>query len=971
MSNNAVNYTFVPPFNPDWGMKRDFKPRVLKVEFGDGYSQRAADGFNNNPVMLSLGWTNLTTAEKDTIIAFLTARKGYQSFWYTYQDETTPKAYVCEEFSYDHTDPTNYTISATFRQVYDIAGSTSTGVGGGGTGGSGGKTSPYQDYKVAISYTLGEYWQDGVKLLGGYPAYSGYTFTRTGTDIVLDTPEAVGLERLRNTDFKTASTWTTGTNWAVSTTAGTATATAANTTLLTSTGALSLIVGRTYRVQFTVSAFTSGSVNIRLGNSAANDVSTVGTSAGTFYYDIKCASVATDNLSFFANTATLTISNVSVKEIEAAGSVTYDIEMAVNGTFDASTGWTSASGASIANHVLALGATSGGNTTRLLGNAITIGEEYEVVVNVKSIDTACTPTVRVGQTGTDSLYISKPLLLGKNIFKFIASVSSTTANTTILNTAGPGTTGTIIEDISIRRMLRDGNLLRSTTDYCPYGNFATLNGRNWTLTGGVTILGIALLGLGGMTFTASGAQSAQQTLSTATLIGERYEATVVVTSETADGLAFRAGTSATPNLYIDNQALAVGTNIIRWTATTANATPVVQLYNNSTGAGTISSISVRKLTMEAFDTFAANTPAIVTGRGFLSHNSATNNVVQSQSFATTWGLVNVSVTSDVMIAPDGTLTADLINEGVAGGIPHNLNVAYTNAATGTFTTSVFAKAGTGQFLQIIDDHLTGATNFCNFDLLNGVVGSATGLTGSMIYYGDGWWRCIVTASAASTSSQTLFLVMVTSNAAGRGQNYLGTGKTIYLWQAQSLNGMFVQGGPIVATTTTGVTTGNSTWQQKLALDTDADFLIFADVNKVWSTSALSSYVVQFSDGTAANTVLLQFASGNQYGTVISASNVVLNDAIATAIADGSRVFMFMRRWAGVWQHGYITNGNIVWGAGSATIFPAGMTLLNIGSAAQAAGNSVTGLINCVGLSYATYSTDAQIIALAKTLGATP
>jgi phage-related protein len=115
-----VSYTFSPPVHPDWGMERQFAPRVLKAQFGDGYAQRAADGINTNAVTIAATWTNLTTAEKDTIINFFTARKGHQSFYYQYVDETAPKVYVCEEWGYTHNDAGGYTVTATLQQVWDI-----------------------------------------------------------------------------------------------------------------------------------------------------------------------------------------------------------------------------------------------------------------------------------------------------------------------------------------------------------------------------------------------------------------------------------------------------------------------------------------------------------------------------------------------------------------------------------------------------------------------------------------------------------------------------------------------------------------------------------------------------------------------------------------------------------------------------------------------------------------------------------
>lgn len=115
-----VSYTFSPTYDPDWGIERAYKPRVLKAEFGDGYAQRAGDGINNNPVVINATWTHASTAEKDYIVDFFAARKGYESFFYTYADEASAKAYVCEEWSYTHNDAGGYTITATFTQVYDV-----------------------------------------------------------------------------------------------------------------------------------------------------------------------------------------------------------------------------------------------------------------------------------------------------------------------------------------------------------------------------------------------------------------------------------------------------------------------------------------------------------------------------------------------------------------------------------------------------------------------------------------------------------------------------------------------------------------------------------------------------------------------------------------------------------------------------------------------------------------------------------
>jgi len=116
----SVDYTFSPTNQPDWGLDRAYKPRTLQAEFGDGYAQRAGDGINANPVEFSAVWTNATEAEKTYIDDFFKARGGYQSFYFTDEDEGSASSYNCKEWAVRHTDSDGYVITAKFREVFDL-----------------------------------------------------------------------------------------------------------------------------------------------------------------------------------------------------------------------------------------------------------------------------------------------------------------------------------------------------------------------------------------------------------------------------------------------------------------------------------------------------------------------------------------------------------------------------------------------------------------------------------------------------------------------------------------------------------------------------------------------------------------------------------------------------------------------------------------------------------------------------------
>ena len=109
---------------PDRTMSNAIKPRVLKVQFGDGYEQRIQDGINNLKQEFSVTFNNRPKAEIDDIVAFLNNKAGTTAFNFTYPDsnagggETTIKV-VCEDWSQRYSYDDFYSASMKFRRVYE------------------------------------------------------------------------------------------------------------------------------------------------------------------------------------------------------------------------------------------------------------------------------------------------------------------------------------------------------------------------------------------------------------------------------------------------------------------------------------------------------------------------------------------------------------------------------------------------------------------------------------------------------------------------------------------------------------------------------------------------------------------------------------------------------------------------------------------------------------------------------------
>jgi len=111
----------LPSIRPSLTSSKSVKARILKNEFGDGYSQRAADGLNNTPASWTLIWGGRTKADIDTLEAFFEGLGGWDTIEWTPEHESTEKKFICTEWSrsfYDNDE--NDTLTAKLEQVYDL-----------------------------------------------------------------------------------------------------------------------------------------------------------------------------------------------------------------------------------------------------------------------------------------------------------------------------------------------------------------------------------------------------------------------------------------------------------------------------------------------------------------------------------------------------------------------------------------------------------------------------------------------------------------------------------------------------------------------------------------------------------------------------------------------------------------------------------------------------------------------------------
>jgi hypothetical protein len=126
----------------------------------------------------------------------------------------------------------------------------------------------------------------------------------------------------------------------------------------------------------------------------------------------------------------------------------------------------------------------------------------------------------------------------------------------------------------------------------------------------------------------------------------------------------------------------------------------------------------------------------------------TNSILWSEQIDNAGWIKNAgTITANNAVSPDGYTSADLFT---ADGTTTQHYIVQPQASAAK-TISFFVKMGTQRYVQILTGGSTQAV--ANYDLQTGAVGGlASASTASMVDYGNGWWRLILTSSDAITSN---------------------------------------------------------------------------------------------------------------------------------------------------------------------------------------------------------------------------
>lgn len=359
-------------------------------------------------------------------------------------------------------------------------------------------------------------------------------------------------------------------------------------------------------------------------------------------------------------------------------------------------------------------------------------------------------------------------------------------------------------------------------------------------------------------------------------------------------------------------------------------------------------------------------PIAKTCKGLLVEEARVNNAQYSEDFSAspTYTASNASVSTDATTSPSNTSTADALIEDTATS-EHAITQTITYAANNTVTTSVFAKANGRDFRLLMSDLTTGISR-ATFNLTNGTVyagtvvanGSWTNVSASIQNYGNGWYRCILTATKGAGTSFSTVITLYN----GTTTSYAGNGSSgVYLWGLQAETGAFVTS--YIPNLTTGTTTRNADIAEMTGTN-------FSD----WYTASQGAFVYQgfaspqstaaymaVNDGSTANSFYFDNDSGNIRNVVFSGGGVsaaMSTGTIGTAnaalkIAGAYKVDDF----AAVKNNGTLAQDL----AGAVPVAPNSLLIGSLGVIASAAVN------NCVAkiFYYPQRLTNAEIQTLSK------
>lgn len=385
--------------------------------------------------------------------------------------------------------------------------------------------------------------------------------------------------------------------------------------------------------------------------------------------------------------------------------------------------------------------------------AITLRNNLDIKCLVKATQTSIEQVVF--GTGSGSIKFSFRIS-SSNTLRFLCSVDGTTA--LIYDSTAVLPSPSALQWIRVTRNATTGVLLFYTSP----------DGTTWTQ------LGTSVAGAIGALFNTTSIYEVGSTAGGATSAlfnGFIYR---VLVSETIDGssvLDFNPNHfNWNSNMLQNGQTFTSRTTGEVWTINSTGES-YIQPYLETIPFARASSGS-RQLSSGGIETLEANVPRLDSSIGV----SVFNLLSYSQQFDNAYWNKNLgTITANSILAPDGTLTADLFTKSSGVNTASEVGKSSPYLTTGIHTASVYVKDNNAGYVLL---RLDGSGNTANatftFSTKTLAISGANIISASYVEFANGWFRLIFTGNVLSTS-WVLSIANLFANP---------TNSSLYIWGAQ-------------------------------------------------------------------------------------------------------------------------------------------------------------------------------------------
>ena len=217
-----------------------------------------------------------------------------------------------------------------------------------------------------------------------------------------------------------------------------------------------------------------------------------------------------------------------------------------------------------------------------------------------------------------------------------------------------------------------------------------------------------------------------------------------------------------------------------------------------------------------------------------------------------WIKLNGSVTANAALSPDGYTNADSFIPNTTSGVHALRSNLFNQSATAAH--SWFVKANGYTKVAVRESEQVG--NYASFNLSTGTLIS-TNQTGSIVSYGNGWYRLTLVDTTTLANCQTSIVVLPDSYTTGDPIiNWSGDGvKGVFAFGAQVEIGAYATsyiGPTLAAATTRGADSAEKTGISSLIGQTEGTLFVEFESGPDDATN----HILSLSDGTTSNRVSL-------------------------------------------------------------------------------------------------------------------